>query len=93
MSKQIKSKKSTNKLCLKNQISRIAPVNCKNCHWRGVACETLSIQCADEKLRPGDTVPVGECPTCHTLVYLSIKPCHWCGKESRVYTIGSYVNG
>lgn len=55
----LRSRVETNKLCV-----------CANCEWVGRASRTNEICSAEQRLDPGSTVPVGECPNCFALVYI-----------------------
>ncbi len=46
------------------------PCSCDNCSWKGTANQTRPIQDLWERIEPGGTVPIGECPVCHALAYL-----------------------
>jgi hypothetical protein len=43
---------------------------CDNCVWEGMASQTRPIRDLWQRLDPGGTVPIGECPKCHALAYL-----------------------
>ena len=45
-------------------------VRCGNCGWHGKAAKTLPIQDLEERITPGEEVPVGECPECGCLCHL-----------------------
>jgi hypothetical protein len=46
------------------------PCSCDNCNWQGMANQTQAIHDLWQRLDPCGTVPIGECPVCHTLAYL-----------------------
>ncbi len=45
------------------------PATCGGCDWTGPASQVR--ECHDAILTPGDTVPLGRCPRCQSLVYLA----------------------
>jgi hypothetical protein len=49
----------------------VRPCACANCAWDGLANQTRPIQDLYERIEPGGTVPIGECPECHALAYLA----------------------
>lgn len=48
---------------------------CGNCGWKGtekgLASSLFEIDSLSERITPGDEVPVGECPKCGALAYIS----------------------
>ena len=45
-------------------------VACRNCEWRGPAnTARLEIKDLDERILPGEEVPVAECPECRALCH------------------------
>jgi hypothetical protein len=45
------------------------PVQCDNCLWIGEERQTQAIADLGERVSPGETVPVGECPECGSLCH------------------------
>jgi hypothetical protein len=48
----------------------VRPCVCPNCAWDGPANQTRPIHDLWERIEPGGTVPIGECPECGALAYL-----------------------
>ncbi len=46
-----------------------APCECSDCSWKGPASMTLPISDFQERVSPGEIVPVGECPKCGCLAH------------------------
>ena len=40
---------------------------CGHCGWTGIASETNPIANLDQRIYPGEIVPIGECPKCTCL--------------------------
>ena len=49
----------------------VLPCVCANCDWEGPANQIRPIQDLWERIEPGGTLPIGECPECHALAYLA----------------------
>lgn len=47
---------------------------CQDCGWLGKASEVNPISGIEERITPGEIVPVGECPMCTALVQLIPEP-------------------
>lgn len=46
-----------------------APCECSDCSWKGPASMTVMISDIQERVSPGEIVPVGECPKCGCLAH------------------------
>jgi hypothetical protein len=67
-----------------------APCHCDDCDWTGIASDTKDIE--DCILTPGDGSPVGRCPECDTLAYVS-KPTPDTVKVVKITVSGADVSG
>ena len=56
-------------LNLKHTVGGTEPCECDNCEWTGLARETAIISDPDQRLKPNDPIPAGECPECGALAY------------------------
>lgn len=52
------------------------PIQCQNCGWSGEEREAQAIADLEERIWPGEEVPVGECPDCGAL-------CHYTHPEPK----------
>lgn len=51
-------------------VSDLQPVVCNNCNWIGLPDNTKPIKDLEQRILPGEEVPVGECPRCEALCHL-----------------------
>src|SRR5712671_5260125 len=56
-----------------NDEDELRPVECDNCDWYGLAGDVNPIKDLQERIEPGGEVPVGECPSCGALAYLTVE--------------------
>ncbi|AXK44051.1 hypothetical protein [Erythrobacter aureus] len=45
------------------------PVECQNCDWKGTEDQVEELQDVSERVGPGETMPVGECPKCGAVAH------------------------
>ena len=56
---------------LNNHVDDGDPCHCDNCDWDGIAVQVDPITDVEQRLTPGETVPVGQCPECGALAYVN----------------------
>lgn len=62
---------SETKTAMNTHIEDGTPCECDNCDWRGTSEQVEDIASIGERLDPGGEVPVGQCPECGSLCYVS----------------------
>jgi hypothetical protein len=58
---------------LKASVAPSKKCECGNCEWKGKAADTKPVKAFFDRVSPGETVPVGECPDCGALAHF-VKP-------------------